>query len=1311
MTIKNNELLQILTTINEKAVPDADILQALDALLAAGNDLPKFREALKSQAKFWTNAKIALAPNAEAIKNDDTFLTAAGNGEADKIESLLRVAARQRAMLALKAADDAYIINIIQKDVPDDLRKFLIDNTPKSGIKAQDIGGNHTSTAVIDNEYAENIRRQAITLHLQKTINKLPADQSSLDKLNRLKEKEGDLSAKIQALGIAQPIADKMVTPVTVANVKEDILLRQFTIRLPTLIQGRTNEQLANNLIDFDAFLNGEGFAELTNENKKKEAKAQLGNIYLERATAAINDINTLKAIGREKNLVNLRASFKRPGQNDTFLDEVLTERNQAIVQNRAAQRALSLAIAATTDITALKAIAGAKNTQMLTLALSNHKATGFADAENNELRTKAVTDANRADIVAIAHVQLHLLQANADQAAALIEPGTPETLKERFVGQFHNQQNPLPNHITDEHIQKYFASPKNVLTARRMALISFARQNLKNVAPEALTQNPDAAWVQANLNKNAAGLFDESFTAEFKKHMAAAQALQTLAAQPATPAGNQQLIAHINGDNHNLPASDKHKLQAEVTTMLINNCEPGKSALVQELATAGNEEKFKETLGKFGINQRDWVNSATMEQVQKAACSRSLESQVKSASLAPGGHQELLSVLKSRDLSQQRKILADSRAIPALVNAKSVTELRDMLGVPSSELRGVEREQTRQQLVQKFYNSTLAEVLATNLSQVALSEDKVKTINNLLLAANEIDASLLQRIRGALGVNPQDFNAVFTADIVEEMKRQHQFNQDLFTAYRNPAVDSVDKKAMEAFLLLIPKNDSFSTACLTAFKDAMLEKNRQDCIAKINQKEALVRVLPEGWQAKLTTDLFNQLKQTKSQTDYIANFSTQLAADKQKLQTLITDYDKFETVHQQIVEEIERLSAVNDMLWLTPGFQGTAKNNANKVRDHFKRIAGGCDLIVNHLQYQQNSLQGLLASLPSNRSSITDKENLKALEKHKKEIESHLAAVEENLAFYQKMQRKLYGNPDKTNSPLAKHGILNLVEQAYHNRMDVTFTGFDCTINDYPIGEKDAHIDKAWQGKVVDQSGMTNLAVNSSAASKGYSYGERSHVADGFFREYAIKCADIQEQNEPPKPDVGYFIEERHGEAKAKTQDGKTRFEPSVTFTLAKFPESKAGRVKYAMAAATQILANLDGPPGKDAIVLGGKNTEEVKYIWTALMILGKHTPNMRFGAEAIKISAGTGFVVKDEYNFVGRWSDQSCYSKHFKDNPDVKKYCEGLKNLADEKKRSEKGKDQVIADAQNASKNMKDGLNELKGVTPEPEKPTFRP
>ncbi|WP_241480451.1 hypothetical protein [Legionella norrlandica] len=157
--------------------------------------------------------------------------------------------------------------------------------------------------------------------------------------------------------------------------------------------------------------------------------------------------------------------------------------------------------------------------------------------------------------------------------------------------------------------------------------------------------------------------------------------------------------------------------------------------------------------------------------------------------------------------------------------------------------------------------------------------------------------------------------------------------------------------------------------------------------------------------------------------------------------------------------------------------------------------------------------------------------------------------------------------------------------------------------------------------------------------------------------------------------------------------------------------------KVNFYMAAAADMLAKRDGPPTKaKPIRLRGDNAEELQFLYTALVILGKNNPKMKFDRNAIKVHSaefnpdnikgllGTGWF--------GTFNKNSFYSQVFTNKKQTSTYDivhnkkEDYKAMVDEKfgglkKRTEVDSQVIKQTSSSDQSEYKKQLNKVRETT----------
>ncbi|BCA96633.1 hypothetical protein TUM19329_29940 [Legionella antarctica] len=352
----------------------------------------------------------------------------------------------------------------------------------------------------------------------------------------------------------------------------------------------------------------------------------------------------------------------------------------------------------------------------------------------------------------------------------------------------------------------------------------------------------------------------------------------------------------------------------------------------------------------------------------------------------------------------------------------------------------------------------------------------------------------------------------------------------------------------------------------------------------------------------------------------------------------------------QDIREELKDLGRT-PMVWLNPAFQESAKTNAIRLESHFKELAESVDIIVPYLYNQRCVIKEFLAGLPTD-PDMTKLDYKDEVNNYKKLLARYLQGIEEELRIHMPVQNMLNGNEDKKNL-LDQQGMLQNVKQAKEDLKDLRQLSsiFKVSYTDYPIAAKNNHLDssgKTGQGACLEVYELDNT--------RPYQMVDR--VKPDHFREHTVAVKNQV---------VGRFIEERVAGI------DKIGIKPKVKLTVTSFPPATDpnGRVAYSVAMVTQLLAGLKEPPSpKNPIILRGENSEQLEYLWTALMIIGDKSPQMKFGPETIKVASSKHFNPDKEMGQgAEKFSSNSCYKKSFEKCPQLDTLVADVAKLTSDK------------------------------------------
>jgi hypothetical protein len=120
-----------------------------------------------------------------------------------------------------------------------------------------------------------------------------------------------------------------------------------------------------------------------------------------------------------------------------------------------------------------------------------------------------------------------------------------------------------------------------------------------------------------------------------------------------------------------------------------------------------------------------------------------------------------------------------------------------------------------------------------------------------------------------------------------------------------------------------------------------------------------------------------------------------------------------------------------------------------------------------------------------------------------------------------------------------------------------------------------------------------------------------------------------------------------------------------------------QAEKIEFAMSFASEYLSKLNAPPSEaHPIVLRGEDPEQLRYLWTAFVYLGKNNPNLKFDERVINVYSRS-FDPKNEKSFLGKlfgkFKNDSLYETAFKSNPELipmRQQCETISTIKQDQK-----------------------------------------
>ncbi|STX43600.1 interaptin [Legionella donaldsonii] len=762
------------------------------------------------------------------------------------------------------------------------------------------------------------------------------------------------------------------------------------------------------------------------------------------------------------------------------------------------------------------------------------------------------------------------------------------------------------------------------------------------------------------------------------------------------------------------LPPKEKQILQERVVTDLVDRFPDARpTAQLTALATAKTDTEFTDALRRIGITEYSWVNKDSRAHLQALASEKALTRQISAtAQFGAEAHPELLALVKQLPLNKQQELLSKPEVMKALLNVQDAHDelakreaervVKDILG-EAIDVKPFVEENYRLYLINQIASPEIARIIAQQSPPVDINPGKIRDINNILHAATGVDGArnifhnnggansnyveTVKAIQGIIGVVPASFYPAFglnaagnhdfsgggDAALRVPLEEQLTRNAHMIAKARGLNTDAPDYRLI-TFCAALPKaNNHFDNGQFDALKaDLNAATSLENFITTARTKPYHGMLNGQNFEQQLTPEVFKQLKREQSRQIILDNgtYAANLGGKQRELKAVTDLFEKMKKADDKVRKQLERFGNTKSIDWFNPAFHAAAKQNAEKLGPEFLEFAKGCDAFVTQLAHQKAVIDEQLASLPSQTAvaalpSPARDAQKRDIEAYRKVLIEKGNLVGKELEHYQKMQKVLRGDPANPN-PLMQKGLVKTVEEAKAGKQDIRFHFESECGPDRPASEMAEFFKPDWRGqKTIPAGGGSTMSAT--GGSRPAYYHAVPVVAEGMVRPHRISYG-----GDPTHPNdrlTGGFLEQRGSDRGTPGKDGSMEYLPSIKLTVNAFPQKLPGppptsdkalheaRVNFSMAMACQILAGLHDAPNKDnRIILDGTDPEELKYLWSGLVAMGKANPDMAFGPDAIKVISGA-FQPKNEMGTFYGLSSNSLYEKGFKESPALTK------------------------------------------------------
>ncbi|KTD31009.1 interaptin [Legionella moravica] len=726
------------------------------------------------------------------------------------------------------------------------------------------------------------------------------------------------------------------------------------------------------------------------------------------------------------------------------------------------------------------------------------------------------------------------------------------------------------------------------------------------------------------------------------------------------------------------------------------------------------------------GVTPVDWIVDTNLKDIKQSARSFLFEDEIKKVpQLGVAPHPQLIRVFNELPVAKQQALLKKTPPLYQVLTALDVEQLAVHLGTGVAGLAELAEENKSLAVFQLIHNPAVARILSAFQPTIKLSAVQVDALNRDLDAATArnngqdfnnpaLYKGIIDNIKVHCGadVNAGRFYQAFglsndgsafkePSAIRDQIKAQNQHNQELLRAYALISPEDKSNKSLEKQLLGI---------LLTLNKNAPIDP--KEIVKQFNgsrtYNEFIERVVPRGnsdLQAQLYTQLsssiFYQLKNAVLKN----NLND---ADPFVVIDAVTDLKKIATSINQHLgalnksrEHFKFIEGIKPHHLYNPSFRGEAQLSAKQMKGQYQQLSNDCDLIVEQLRRDQKAIEAIL-SQNENPGNMLSEELDKRILRVFQQLREELDAIKSNLQFYETIQQKLSGDD----------GILQALDEAADHKKSYMFHADYITRR---IESRD-HVEGLTYSSQKHKNGLET--PSDTAGGRKLELGQSIPEGKIAVVDY-VQTAYKQDKVSKDYEVVGRYTVDLSPPGTMTLKGDKVTRSSGGKFEIQEFPRQTLpvpakgsaedfrlikAKMEFSLALAADAIANLDSPPTKEKpLRLYGDNEEQMRYLWTALIILGEKNPHMKINADAIKLDRfgeNQFDPAQEKGSFLGistGFHNNSLYQlfKNSLVKDSVEQTVDAVKQMSADKKSSEKERPKVDSQAAKATKSIKDGLS----------------
>lgn len=655
-------------------------------------------------------------------------------------------------------------------------------------------------------------------------------------------------------------------------------------------------------------------------------------------------------------------------------------------------------------------------------------------------------------------------------------------------------------------------------------------------------------------------------------------------------------------------------------------------------------------------------LTSTSFNEMKQAFRARLFEAKLEKASgFGPAFHPALVSAFKALARDKQDDLLRNPQKISHLLHAKNTHAVEFYLGRGNASVQTVVKENIKFKQFQMIWNSPIAQALGKIEPLINLDEAKVKAINKLIseiklddsgdLAGNKYQ-DLVKNIAEACNVTPNesfykefglrlDGERFIKMDIPILIVGQHKQNKNLLEAVGEGEFRTC--RVLLDVLLRLDKTESYDKGVITELNDHLKNSTTlKEFLGKI-RGAAPYPEIKAGLTKELTSNSFDLMKVGAIAADFYSTVPRHFNEGEAAVRAKIDVIHKNRKAIAPVTEKLAFIDNIDTTHLCSPAFQAKVRAQPDVMKKLYKGLSDDCDLIVDQLMREKAILETYSKMLETPSVHRDDRSTRHITIQNG--LRGEIKAIDESLKQYKIKQDKFTD-------------VLTAIDKAAAGEVNYYYnpTGFTIRVGGETIKSRQ------------DASSLTTVSVGRGPETVEDSFSRGARATAEKPAEYFFEREGHPERGATT---TGMFEERGPQSASPATLSGDTTSknkgsvftivksitcsQPPRTLTPGTPPAqvSLDDAVDMHMALAVQIISRCNGtPPSKEnPIRMYGTNKEELRHVWTALMVLGEKDPKMRFGRDAISVETPIFNPNEESIKKWGRseqWSPRSLYTAY---------------------------------------------------------------